>query len=1801
MWSHHSLFLIVAVGVAVSYCDQHENHEYAWSGNQEYKYLVQSTTVTSVDDPHYKATGITLKGVLVVQTETPYMMYGTLRNFKYAHTKTPYENSQELDEQYYDVPLSGKSFQFTVKDGVIRDLTVHREIPVWEVNIMKSVLSQLQVDTGGKRIIPSRYNQVSEDYYQPYAAYKVMEDSIGGNCEVFYDIAPLSGDIIKNSPELVPMPRLDDGNFIEIRKTKDFTNCNEQHNYYHNQTNSRSNWPYLTRDRKSVSQLSTTYMVISGNLKSFTTQSSVTKSNIFIKSTDKKDSVIGNVFSLVNLTLVEKTSVAKPLEGKLDVTIPIGSLVYAYKNPFSEYSKVGPHLIRPDFHEDRSSSESSSEETVKPGETMFRKNQRDFFDGSSSSSSSSEETTGFDHSSLGLREIIYNPYCPFFIGISGRNKSRDLGVEESAANLIIQIAKGLQNPSVQEPDETIEIFTIVQNLLHTMTTDQLTLVEQYALKLASDSAQRSLLTDTVKSVIYQTITQIGTGPALVKFTEWVKNRAISNVEASNLVARIPKIVCTPSTEYFKQFYEMISTPELLDIDIFNVSAPIAFAKLIRNVQLDKRNYPVKYRLPNDDFAKYISYLAKQLKEAVYKEDNTKIRTYIAAVATTSHPQILSVFEPYLEGKQNITKLQQTHMIDGLFYLFRTYPALTRAILSKIYSNVRRDDETRIAAFYALIKTNPPLLTFLRLAQFTNYDTSTKVNSAVVSTIHSLTKLKRVPNVAFKARLARKLLKKNIFGSPTSFGYFVDSDKENAFLQNLYLETIKSGEYEHVQAGLYAVNDYLKLSHFRFGYAVSNIKEMRDFFISYYNLLVPNKQRMPKRTIAEEIASALDIKSYPHVPLEGYAFLDSKYDLLIYSFDEDSIKRDVKKFIDTGKTERFTWDTIYNHDEVLGFPTESGLPFIHTVQTPIIQKFIPKDLELAFNNFEIKCSADLLFASKVQNRWGFTVPFELQQYHAGVDRDFHVHLPVTFKIKQQSDGINLQMKMNPTLSQMDQRAYKLLHFSTVPFVVRQDVLNFEPLSRNKKIMEEVTMHNNFRMGVFNTMIETSKDIMRTPNLRNILNFFMSSNQGDNDFKKIDIYLDSDAAKEGINLNVTHVQSNTENPAGEQDVQTFTVTDGRPNSEARRKQFLTEVSKGLQYSHNHVLDIDLEYPTSQGPERQVITFGVGHSNAEEKYRTLFYGNTQPAKSERIDHEVFSTGIAGMSQRTPLDFQRMVDQKQQSNFEFILQYGKSYVNGEKLYIKGNLTQSSDLKNTIRNNPVIKECLRNMQESPACQKAMQFVQRKDRINFLIKNTKTTTQTIEIESVVSMIFDLINSIFDKVGKEVTPKWDKNMLEVEFKMLEDYDEAGVFVPSFDRDISSLLYGYLDRQSQTTWEWGLQFLLDILKKLDLELSSQLPESYHMPATITSMESPEYMKPHMESLMKFLSIKKQISFLLNSPPLSPSCNVGKDRVITFDGKAYPVQAGENWQVFLISNMDLPSDTTVLPRTTTVLSKDLAILVKIKDGSKQVLCFLGTKNVQLQKTNDDIEVLIDGTRVKQYKQDKQDIDKTSYQYVKDNEIYLEIYELPDKSVVMKSCKYGVNVVYNGETIEIQVAKDYRDNIRGLCGNYDSQPENDFITPRNCIAQRFEDFCAMYTLSGNTQEGFTAINKDKQYPCVQQLHYQGDVISDIDAGRPPTNWNLYSNKALQKEGESKNPFIYRTKIEERDSEICFSTRPIPACEYNTPTKTKFKTYEFFCKPRSQAEQLKRRVEQGANPDFSQKPVSHKKTYEVPLSCLTL
>lgn len=184
------------------------------------------------------------------------------------------------------------------------------------------------------------------------------------------------------------------------------------------------------------------------------------------------------------------------------------------------------------------------------------------------------------------------------------------------------------------------------------------------------------------------------------------------------------------------------------------------------------------------------------------------------------------------------------------------------------------------------------------------------------------------------------------------------------------------------------------------------------------------------------------------------------------------------------------------------------------------------------------------------------------------------------------------------------------------------------------------------------------------------------------------------------------------------------------------------------------------------------------------------------------------------------------------------------------------------------------------------------------------------------------------------------------------------------------------------------------------------------------------------------------------------------------------------------------------------------------------------------------------------------------------------------------------------------------------------------------------MYTLIEDGQQGFTAKNKYNETICVKNSHYQSNVISDVEAGRSPTasNWGYHGNtsdgrrprvkgdKKLSQNLSNKNkntnemedtneydqnpnqkfnnknrtPLQYRTRVEEKHNEVCFSIRPLPQCNQNSkPVETKVKTYAFYCTEKNQESiQLLDRIQQGANPDLSRKFVSRTETYTVPVAC---
>ena len=214
--------------------------------------------------------------------------------------------------------------------------------------------------------------------------------------------------------------------------------------------------------------------------------------------------------------------------------------------------------------------------------------------------------------------------------------------------------------------------------------------------------------------------------------------------------------------------------------MLNATAILSFSALVRKAQVN--NDTAHNRYPVHSFGRlspknstvvaktYIPYLASQLKEAVKKGDSPKIQVYIRALGNTAHPKILEVFEPYLEGQRDMSDFQRLVIVASLDKMTMVYPKLARSVLYKIYKNPAEAHEVRVAAVMQIMKTNPPAQILQRMAQYTNYDHSKQVRSAVKSAIESAARMESHGELAKNAKAAVDLLTTKEYGFQYSKDY-----------------------------------------------------------------------------------------------------------------------------------------------------------------------------------------------------------------------------------------------------------------------------------------------------------------------------------------------------------------------------------------------------------------------------------------------------------------------------------------------------------------------------------------------------------------------------------------------------------------------------------------------------------------------------------------------------------------------------------------------------------------------------------------------------------------------------------------------------------------------------------------------------------------------------------------------------------------------------------------------------------------------------------------------------------------------
>lgn len=722
-----------------------------WNNQYHYVYEIRGRSLAGLNQISNEYSGIIFKAQLSVQPRSDGNLGAKISNAQYAKIHKELSEGWETyisDSQlnYQQLPLSSKPFQIGLYKGAIRNVMVDKQIKNWEANMIKSIVSQLQLDTKATNLIPSSINILTQKDSNT-AVFKTMEETVTGVAETLYEIHPYPEYVLQSKPWVVPHKHLiEDGEVIEIVKNKNFTHS-EQSPSYHVGFDGVIGYQPGNKIGKFLSRASVTQAVITGSLELYTIQSSVTVEEIILRPT-LADQQKGSVNTKLNITLLQ---VAQPInENEYDVSNPVDvGVVYVYDSPFSSDNSARPvkrydHGVAPSSAESQydpiNQYYSRTKRTISRPRLQYNSYSLDNYQ------PDSIEEEDWHQDKPHFSEAPASPLLPFTVGYDGQSFKKQKNIIETVRKLAEEIGQEFLHEKEILRQHTVGKFVTLASLVRIMNQNE---VQQVASQLYTGT-DRGLKSPSWIA-FRDAVAQAGTGPALYNIKEWILSGKIEKREAAQIVSVAANAVRQPTEEFMTFYNEMIQDEKIMSQQHLNESALLSYTNLVYQVYVNRGDSHAKYPVYSfgsfrtgrgQDYVKknVIPHLTRKLNEAIYYAKTQQIHIYIRALGNIGQQQILEAFEPYLEGQKHASLFQRVLMVVALDRLVEANPRVARSVLYKIYQNPGEFEQVRVAAVYQLMRTKPASDLLQRMASYTNVDSSAYVNAAVKSVIKSVAKL-----------------------------------------------------------------------------------------------------------------------------------------------------------------------------------------------------------------------------------------------------------------------------------------------------------------------------------------------------------------------------------------------------------------------------------------------------------------------------------------------------------------------------------------------------------------------------------------------------------------------------------------------------------------------------------------------------------------------------------------------------------------------------------------------------------------------------------------------------------------------------------------------------------------------------------------------------------------------------------------------------------------------------------------------------------------------------------------------------
>ncbi|KAK6620187.1 hypothetical protein RUM44_006588 [Polyplax serrata] len=1809
MWTAVLFTLLVAGATA----------EFGWKPNSEYRYEINTKTLASLNQVSDHYTGVVLRALVKIQPKTDRHLTVQITEPKYAEIQTSLPQGVEthLTEgqlHYQPLALTSQPFEVKLNNGIVDELIISKEVPIWEVNIIRSIVSQLQVDTQGVRIIHSKMNSIPKGD-ENTALYKVMEDTVEGECEVLYDVTPLPKYILQTMPHLAPQPQLaGQGQIIDIVKSKNFSNC-EQRPGYHFGLTGLTDWePTTNKMGNFLSRSSVSRVIVSGSLKSYTIQSSVTTNKVVL-SPEVYNSQKGEVVSRVNLTLLSVHSAQGDVSGPQNPQA-LKKLVYDYNSPWTTDAEA-----REKWDQRMSARAMGFGNIVRKSRSIG-----DMMRGETELDSTEE----WHQKTPTMSEAPESPFLPYFVGITGHSihSAKQVDVNQVVKKLTGEIGQQLHQPTQVPKESTLARFTILTRVLRTMSAEQLEKITQ---ELYTPE-ETNTVSDPKRNgwMAYRdALVQAGTGPALMTLFKLVTTHKIKGEEAAQVIGTLTETARFPTTEYMNTFFELVKHPEVVKETGLNTSAVFAFTNLVRMAQVNMKTahnrYPVHtfgYLTPKHETTVsdvYIPYFAQQLEQGVKEGYSPKIQTYIRALGNIAHPKIVEVFEPYLNGKQQLTDFQRTLMVVSLNKLAIVHPKLARTILYKTYANTGEVYQVRVAAVYNLMKTIPPASMLQRMAQFTHDDPSNQVRSAVKSAIASAADLTEEHHNELRknAEAAVHLLTPQTFGVQYSQHNLTDYVLKGLNLE--YLQTVSNiGSEDSLipQTVFFHLNrdmNGLKHQTVTAGGMVSSFKDLGDVidgkfkYGQYLETVKKIHSETEKGFTLESLTNLLNLESGSTKQLEGNLLIGLTGFKRFITFDNTTIER-LPKFLkeftqelEKGKT--INYQKLYNEYTItIGLPTATGLPLVYTLGTPTLlsakgkihlqttPEQHQKSDEVYVMPDTIKSTIEMEFqySTRTQSKVTFLTPFNHKRYVAGFDKNTQFEIPVKKHMDLDLKNRHIKVEVKPLRENTET---KLFHYSTWPYVATDDILEFKPLSESSKI-HRVQSHQTKKyqhelgdkevgvvlrvQGESDREYSSMKQFYQRFLKHGFVSALLASTASENmEQTSLEVYYDGQksTAKSVVltaSYEYTHAGETT-GTEGQGEENLATTTTRTVDSDARRKEFLMKVKQGIKGSSSVVVDLGLEVQ-GQTKSEYLTTLATATSPIDGQIRILSYSRKNVNNK---NFEVCFDAVSRLPKLSVVDYTKVLTTDLKGEIHGKLHFGEDCKSGSKVTILGDLKRSQERKEYLEKQPVVEQAKQQTQSGYKLQPSQVHATKEAGI------LDDYTFTIKYENVPEDVKRMTYQTYSALRYLGYPYLTENIL-----------------------------GQTNLQEGQV-ELGVNFTPD-LKAVDVYVYTPLGDS-----KFSNIYLNKYLARGLTIHPAYSTVERIANVALNEK-YGPSCTIDQSNFRTFDNKSYDVNLENIWHVMLFSDLKGTYQTPL----TTVQSETTDYLVTLVKNTEHKRKALKLIVKGLDYTVVDITPKPDGEQLRGLVTVNGQEVPVSTQHVYETKLnerttVLQVYGLPTGEVKIVSPLYKFTILYYGDNVRMSVNQDYMDNVKGLCGNNNGD-NFDFITPQDYVLHNPEEFAATWALSTEGRTGELK-NRAQKHAMFKKSVNVTPVISkqDITHATHATHGAQYEVTETMrtdetheetsaawkqlKKNSSTGCATTRIHVIEKDGKHCFSVSPQPACTPQCHAEsTQTKTGEFYCVEKSStSNHWEQMVVRGANPDFRNKGKTQHHEYQQPIKCV--